>query len=63
MTKNEESARGLASELARVFTDVRRHSVELARPLSAEDQALPSMPGASPTNGHLVHANMLFDTG
>ncbi|MCM2495093.1 ergothioneine biosynthesis protein EgtB [Burkholderia glumae] len=62
MTKNELSARTLASTLEREIADVRAHSLELASPLSAEDQALQSMPDASPTKWHLGHTTWFFET-
>ncbi len=40
MTKNELTARTLASTLEREIAAVRRHSLELASPLSPEDQVL-----------------------
>lgn len=39
----------LASQLQRRYQDVRAHSVALTATLSAEDQAVQSMPDASPT--------------
>ncbi|MET5012928.1 ergothioneine biosynthesis protein EgtB, partial [Burkholderia pseudomallei] len=48
--------------LARAFTDVRRHRVDLARACSAEEQALHSMPDASPTKSHLAHTTWLLET-
>lgn len=48
--------------LQRSYREVRQYSVELARPLSAEDQGVQSMPDASPTKWHLAHATWFFET-
>ncbi|MEA3122230.1 MAG: hypothetical protein QOH33_1803 [Paraburkholderia sp.] len=50
------------SELKRAFREVRQYSLELARPLSPEDQQVQSMTEASPTKWHLAHTTWFFET-
>lgn len=52
------SAQAAAGDFARM----RRLSLLLAAPLSAEDQSLQSMPDASPTKWHLAHTTWFAET-
>jgi ergothioneine biosynthesis protein EgtB len=49
-------------ELQHAYDEIRRHSMALAEPLSAEDQGVQSMPDASPTKWHLAHTTWFFET-
>jgi ergothioneine biosynthesis protein EgtB len=44
------------------YREIRRTSLALAEPFSAEDQLLQSMPDASPTKWHLAHTTWFFET-
>lgn len=51
-----------SSALAARFLAVRQQAENLARPLSAEDCQLQSMPDTSPTKWHLAHITWFFET-
>jgi ergothioneine biosynthesis protein EgtB len=44
------------------YQEIRRTTLELTRPFSAEDQMLQSMPDASPAKWHLAHTTWFFET-
>jgi ergothioneine biosynthesis protein EgtB len=50
------------SDLLQAFREVRDYSLELAHPLSPEDQQVQSMTDASPTKWHLAHTTWFFET-
>jgi ergothioneine biosynthesis protein EgtB len=58
----EAESRPRAHPLAERYAEVRAHTESLAVPLGAEDQAVQSMPDASPTLWHRAHTTWFFET-
>ena len=50
------------SPLRERYQEIRRKSLELTQPYSAEDHMLQSMPDASPAKWHLAHTTWFFET-
>lgn len=61
MPDHPDMAAQRTASLATDYLRVRRTSEELARPLTAEDAALQSMPLASPVKWHLAHTTWFFE--
>ena len=51
-----------ADDLAKRLFETRRHSLDLAAPLSPEDQVVQPNDDASPTKWHLAHVTWFFET-
>ena len=57
-----QASEGDRSAELRRFADIRRESEALTANLTAEDQAIQSMPDVSPTKWHLAHTTWFFET-
>jgi len=57
-----QACTALTGTLAGAYERIRARTVALAKPLSAEDMQVQSMPEASPTKWHLAHTTWFFQT-
>jgi ergothioneine biosynthesis protein EgtB len=62
VTSPTQATLAAARDLRARYETTRARSLKLTRGLSAEDQALQSMPDASPTKWHLAHTTWFFET-
>src|SRR6201986_2274274 len=56
------SAELVSSATMQSFARVRRQSLQLCQPLTAEDMMVQSCPEASPAKWHLAHTTWFFET-
>ena len=62
MTARLESLQMTTRLLIQSYLKVREQTVALAKPLTAEDCCVQSMPDTSPTKWHLGHTSWFFET-